>query len=208
MDEELKSILNKVKCLYLKYGIKSVTMDDVARELGISKKTLYQYVADKDELVRKVVDMTIDERVSYMEALDMSGKNPIEEVLETSRCINQILREYSHVSEYDLRKYYPDIYNAMRVVRRKHIYNMVHDNIKRGKKEGLYRKEINEDIIARLHVLRIDSIAENDVFSLEEYLSPKFFNELFEYHLRGIVNEAGWKILEENLKKYKKELNN
>src|ERR1035437_2884162 len=110
MNEELKNLLSKVRCLYMKYGIKSVTMDDVARELGISKKTLYQYVNDKNELVQKVVEMELDDKAEGFSKMNCSGLNAIEELFEVHKMIRQMLKDYNPSTEYDLRKYYPELF--------------------------------------------------------------------------------------------------
>ena len=103
MNDELLNILQRVRSLYRKYGIRSVTMDDVSRELGISKKTLYQYVHDKDELVNKVVELELTSQQNHFIESCRENLNAIEEIAEIARCINYMLKEYSAVTEYDLK---------------------------------------------------------------------------------------------------------
>src|SRR5665811_2127221 len=110
MNDELKNILLKVRELYMKYGIKSITMDDVARELGISKKTLYQYVTDKDDLVRKFVDYEIDQKQDEVIRCFNIRFNAIEELFEISFFMNKMMRNQNPATEYDLKKYYPNHY--------------------------------------------------------------------------------------------------
>lgn len=200
MNEELKNLLEKVKGLYLKYGIKSVTMDDVSRELGISKKTLYNYVQDKDELVRMVVDLQLESRECSFSNIYKDSLNAIEELLEVSKVINHMLKEVNPSTEYDLKKYYPEYHQKFIKMRREHSYERIKANIIKGKKEGLYRQDLNEELIAKEQVARIESIIDSEVVSLEEFTSPKYFKELFIYHLRGIANEKGIQFLEQKLK--------
>ncbi|HEY4785940.1 MAG TPA: TetR/AcrR family transcriptional regulator [Bacteroidales bacterium] len=200
MNEELKNILTKVRCLYMKYGIKSVTMDDVARELGISKKTLYQYVNDKNELVQKVVEMEIGEKGEHFLKMRSTELNAIEELFEVNKMVRQMLKDYNPATEYDLRKYYPELYTNLIKVRRDRIYNNILSNLMKGKKEGLYRAELNEELIAKLQLSRVESAFDDKIFSQEELLSPKLFYEMFVYHIRGIANERGLKVLEQKLK--------
>jgi AcrR family transcriptional regulator len=199
MNEELMHILQKVRLLYRKYGIRSVTMDDVSHELGISKKTLYQYVRDKDELVHKVVEMEIADRQEKMMITCTDQQNAIEQLLEIARCISIMLKDYSAASEYDLRKYYPDLYVKVRDLRRNHIYRFIIDNLNKGKTEGLYREEINEEIISKLNVSVIDGMVDNEVVTISEFMDQRFFNEFFIYHIRGIVNAKGLVFLESHL---------
>jgi AcrR family transcriptional regulator len=202
MNEELKTILGKVRALYRKYGIRSVTMDDVAHELGISKKTLYQYVHDKDDLVNQVIDMEIRERKSRMETSCADICNAIEQLFEIGRCISFMLKDYSPVSEYDLRKYYPDLYIKVRDLRRSHIMHFIQSNLIKGKEEGIYREDLNVDIISRLSVANIDSMIDSEVISITEFIEPRFYHEYFVYHIRGISNGKGIEILERLLLTY------
>lgn len=199
MNEELMHILKKVLLLYKKYGIRSVTMDDVSHELGISKKTLYQYVRDKDDLVHKVVDMEISDRREKMMITCTDQQNAIEQLLEIARCISIMLKDYSAASEYDLRKYYPDLYVKVRDLRRNHIYRFIIDNLNKGMEEGLYRKDVDTEIISKLNVSVIDSMVDNEVITITEFMDQRFFNEFFIYHIRGIANAKGLIFLESHL---------
>jgi AcrR family transcriptional regulator len=199
MEEEFRNILEKVRCLYLKYGIKSITMDDVSRELCISKKTLYQYVTDKSDLVAKVLDLELKRR-SY--DFNTNGKefgNAIEELILVNKHVINLLKEYNPSTAYDLKKYYPDLFKKFQEQRLKEMFNWVLNNIKRGKKEGLYRNELDEHIIAKLFVHRNEVlIIESDTFDLNEFTSNKFISEMIIYHIRGIATEKGIEVLNKN----------
>ena len=204
MNEELENIMTKVRSLYMKYGIKSVTMDDVASELGISKKTLYQYITDKDELVGKFTDYEIALRRKEICDCFRIGYNAIEELFEISLFMSRLMREQNPATEYDLKKYYPSHYQKVIKARRSGIYDYILLNLKKGKKEGLYREDMNEEIIAKLYLSRVEGIHLNDLYSVEEFTSNKIQTELLKYHVRGIATEKGIMALEnkiENLEK-------
>jgi len=201
MNDELLNILQRVRSLYRKYGIKSVTMDDVAHELGISKKTLYQYVRDKDELVSKVMELEITSQHNHFIESCRESLNAIEEIAEIASCINYMFKEYSAVAEYDLKKYYPDLYNKLREVRRERILKFILDNLIKGKNERLYRENLNVEILSKLSLSHIDSMFESEIITITEFLDPVFFLEYFNYHLRGIVNDKGLRILEDQIQK-------
>ncbi len=201
MIDDLKNILLKVRELYIKYGIKSITMDDVARELGISKKTLYQFVTDKDDLVGKFVDYEIELRQEEICKCFKIGFNAIEELFEITIFMNRMMREQNPATEYDLKKYYPDHYQKTLKTRRERMYNYILLNLKKGKKEGLYRKDMNEEIIAKLYLSRSENIHFNELFTVEEFTSIKLFLELLTYHVRGIATEEGIIVLDEKIKK-------
>ena len=203
MNDDLKSVLVKVRELYMKYGIKSITMDDVARELGISKKTLYQYVTDKDDLVGKFVDFEIVQRQEEICRCFKIGFNAIEELFELSVFMNKIMRDQNPATEYDLKKYHPQHYQKIVIARREGMYSYILANLKKGKKEGLYRKDMKDEVIAKLYLSRAENIHLNDLFTVEEFTSVKLFRELLTYHVRGIATEEGISVLEGQLKKIK-----
>jgi len=201
MDIEFEKILEKVSVLYRRYGIKSVTMDDVAHQLGISKKTLYQYVNDKTELVEKVVEHTRQCNFSGMKNLNGAGKNAIEHLIEVSQRINALMKDRSLSYEYDLKKYYPDIFGNLMSARRKLMYESMITNIRQGKKEGIYREELDEETISKLHLLRMENIQGSEIFKEEEMHSSKFFRELFVYHIHGLATSKGLEVLNKNMGK-------
>lgn len=179
-------------------------MDDVSRELGISKKTLYQYFADKDELVGKVVDFESSLRQKEICECFRYGYNAIEELFEISLFMNKLMQEQNPATVHDLKKYYPAHYEKYSVAKRAGIYNYILMNLKKGKKEELYRSDLNEEIIAKLYLSRIESIHLNDLYSVEEFTSNKIQNELLKYHIRGIATEKGIMALTKKLEELEK----
>jgi AcrR family transcriptional regulator len=200
MNDELKNILQKVRELYMKYGIKSITMDDVARELGISKKTLYQYVTDKDDLVGKFIDNEISLRQEEICKCFGIGYNAIEELFEISIFMNKMMRDQNPATEYDLKKYYPVHFQKTVKARREGMYEYILLNLKKGVKEGLYREEMNKEIIAKLYLSRIEDSHINELFTKEEFASLRLFVEILTYHVRGIATEKGILVLENKIK--------
>jgi AcrR family transcriptional regulator len=201
MNEELNNILEKVLALYRKYGIKSITMDDVSRELGISKKTLYQFVADKTDLVAKVFEYEMEQRKCEFEKINCCGLNAIEELIAVHRYLNNKIKEHNPSTEFDMKKYYPDLFHKFHGERHEKMYERILENIKRGKEQGLYRKELNEEIIAKLTTMRTEQLTGAEMSMVSEFTSVHFFAEVIIYHIRGIANENGIKVLEENIHK-------
>ncbi len=200
MNGKAEEIALKVKDLFKKYGIKSVTMDDVSHELGISKKTLYEYFSDKSTLVKKVIDCEIELREKHFEEfVNLPESNAIMDMLSIYRIYRQVLKEHNPSFEYDLKKYYPDIFGELQKIKRKRIKESVLANLKKGKAEGFYRNDLDEEIIAKLYVLRIESLMDTDLFTMEERFSPGFWHQLFLYHLYGILSKKGYEFLEEHL---------
>jgi AcrR family transcriptional regulator len=201
MEIDHSYIFDKVVALFLKYGIKSVTMDDIARELGISKKTLYQCVNDKDVLVEKIIEYESAKQISIINAIKEKELNAIEEHIEVNRLVDEALREFSPAIEFDLKKYYPMFYKKINTIKLENIKSMVIFNIKKGKQEGLYREDIDEEIIARIVAARVLGSINENLFTLDQYTSIHYRKELLNYHIRGIATPKGVKVLEELLKK-------
>jgi AcrR family transcriptional regulator len=198
-----QEIITGVARLYNKYGIKSITMDDVARELGISKKTLYTFFSDKSALVSDVIDYLIKEKTDIFEQQKKGRENAVEELLFIFRYYLSIIKDFNPSLEFDLKKYYPKIYKRVKKLKRQGITENTLANLKRGKKEGYFRPELNEDFITRLYLLRIESLPESDLFSQEEIFSQDLFQEMFFYHLYGVLSEKGVAYLKEHKKKLK-----
>ncbi len=204
MENELNQILERVTALFMRYGIKSMTMDDVARELGISKKTLYTYVSNKEELVEKVLEHIHDSHNKNMEcAGNVKNLNAIEVLMVVNDMVNKMIQEHNPSTEYDLKKYYPELYKKFLTRRNEHIFSSILLNIQQGKDEGLYRTEINNELIAKLYVNRINTMTEDDTFTIEELKSSNLFLQVMEFHIRGLASPKGIEVLEKELMKYK-----
>lgn len=201
MNEELNNILVKVRSLYLKYGIKSITMDDVSRELGISKKTLYQYVTDKTDLVEKVIELERNYRKCEFDQLLQDKVNAIEELIGVHKFVYKRMKESNPSTEYDLKKYYPEIFQKFSEERQKAIYERVKENLIKGKAQGIYRSELNEEIISKILLVRTETLHSEHLFDFSEFTSPEFFTEVMIYHIHGIANEKGIGILNSNMEK-------
>ena len=191
MNQEFENIIDQVSELYQQYGIKSITMDDVARELGMSKKTLYNYVSNKDDLVGHYVDHITRERKCHVDQIKSQNMNAIEEFFAVNEHVKHMLQKYNPSPDYDLKKYYPHHYRKLREIRRNNMFRAVKENMDKGKHEGLYREDLDVDIISRVHVSRIENSYANEMFDISELTSWRFIREMMVYHIRGIANEKG-----------------
>lgn len=195
-NEEYKSIIHKTAQLFLTYGIKSVSMDDIARELGKSKKTIYQFIKDKNDLVAKVLDTVISEKDCEFHAIEENPDlNVIERIIEGIKHAVTILRDHNPSTEYDLKKYYPEHYRKLYQFKFNLIYNNIKKNLTEGIEEGYFRDDLNIEVIARLqtgiylHILN----PENDIFTPDDIRSGSSYIEIMKYHFNAIVNEKGRK---------------
>jgi AcrR family transcriptional regulator len=206
MNPRKDQIIGQVTVLYYRYGIKSVTMDDVARQLGISKKTLYEFFRDKKDLVEHVLLNDYQLFCSFKESIREQDFNAVEEMFELYKMLIRLFQDYNPSMMYDVRKYYPDLFNRLKVLRRSSMLESVQTNLEKGKSEGLYRADLNSDIIARLHVSRVESMLDNDMFTQEEIASFAVFHEIFVYHIHGILSDEGRQFFNENFGKFRSSL--
>jgi len=198
MDEKEKEILQQVSEIFGRYGIKSVTMDELARQLGISKKTLYQYFTDKNELVEKTVELMIERNDCGIRNILQKEMSAVEEMFEVYRYVSDVVRNHNQSLEFDLQRYYPHAYRNMRDVHRDKTLSAIQSNLKKGQAEGLYRKDFNVEIIAKLNLLRMEYFMHTDLISLEDLYSNDFFHEVFKYHIYGIISQKGLAFIQEN----------
>ena len=174
-------------------------MDDVARELGISKKTLYQYVRDKSELVEKVMIMNALHHREALYEIVAQKHNAIDELLAVNHYMNVMMKEQNPTIDYDLKKYYPEIHTKLMQDSRMRMYNAIRENLIKGQKEGLYRQNMDVDIISKIHMARLEYKYTSDSFTINELSSDRVMKEIFHYHLHGIASVKGLKVLSEKL---------
>lgn len=196
MEEKKLSITKKALSLFKFYGIRSVTMKDLADESGISKKTLYLYWSNKSELVNEVMEQATEEIKQKLEEEPEDDINAIEEFFfRRQEVLKQLSRQNTAIA-FDLKKYFPDTFQNVKEARRKILYQAHEKNLKKGLKQGLYRADLDTDFISKLmtggHIYTFDPVY--GIFTEEDLLSDKFRLNLFNYHFRGICTDKGLKI--------------
>ena len=184
-------LLDGCESAFRRLGVRAVSMDDLARQLGVSKKTLYKYVKDKSDLVLQVFDRMCTRQDDRICALSETGENAIDAVISAMEYMQSELREMHPSMLFDLQKYYPE---AMQRLERHKLDNMqgyLIRNIERGQREGFYREDFDAKLIARLHMSMVQTMT--DPSTLEEFGRPltELQKELHAYHLRGIATEKG-----------------
>ncbi len=200
MEEREQFIIEKTGELFKKYGIKSVSMDDIAHQLGISKKTLYSFFCDKAQLVKKIISLHNCKRDEKFDEVISQKLNAIDKLLEVSKYLIEIMKETNPVLMYDLKKYYPELMKELVHDHREHIFNNIKANIEKGVSEGLYRDDMNAEIIATIYVARLDDVIFEGKSNPTIFDQETFFRELFTYHIRGIASNKGIKYFENKLK--------
>lgn len=201
MDEKLKEILEKVGEIFMRYGIKSVTMDDLARQLGVSKKTLYKYVSDKRDLVDKTFEVFMEQDKCMIDDICTKGMNAIDELFEISENVTSHIKDIHPSIFYDLQKYYPESWNHFTNYKHDFVCDCIERNLNKGIEEGLFRDNMNVEIIARNYVYRMDDIFNPEIYPPSKFKYAEVYLEIFRYHIRGIASPKGIEYLKEKVKK-------
>ncbi len=190
-----EKIIDKATEMFLNLGFKSVTMDDLAHEMGISKKTIYSHFKNKTDLVQQTA-MTMSNFITCgIDDIVASQKNPIEELYEIKKFVMVHLKDERSSPLYQLQKYYPKIYNALKEVQFDCTHRCVAKNVIRGMDMGIYRPNLNVEFVSRIYFSGITSIKDNTMFPTEIFSKTELLDYYLEYHLRGIVTPNGRKIL-------------
>lgn len=197
-DNRTNEIIVQALGVFQRFGIKSVSMDDLARHMGMSKKTLYLHFSDKTQLVEDALNHLLESDYCSMKSIEQLNLNAIDEMFSLYRHASTTVRNHNPVLEFDLQRYFPQIYKKLRDRTRTQMHEILLNNLIKGKLEGLYRNNLNENIIAKLFVLRMENLMHTDLVSAEELFSEAFFIESYRYHLFGILSEAGLQFIKTN----------
>ncbi len=188
-------ILEKAEELFIKYGIKRITMDEISAQLGISKKTIYLSFADKNELVAEIFDKHIY-RSKQDCAMDAEkADNAVHELLLGSETFCATMQSINPSVLYDLEKYHPDVFRRFTEFKNNFLYNIIMQNLKRGMEEELYRTDINPDIIVRLRLADILLSTNIELFPTRQFKLPDVEREIITHFLHGIVTQKGAKMI-------------
>jgi TetR/AcrR family transcriptional regulator, cholesterol catabolism regulator len=203
--EAKERIMVKADELFMQYGIRSVSMDDIANSLGMSKKTLYQYYADKDELVDAVVDAHIKDMQSNCLDCRKEAKNAVHEIFITMDRIMQELNNMNPMLLYDLEKFHFRAYQRFREHKDKFLAQVIRDNIEWGIREDLYRPELNVDIISKFRLESIMIPFNVAVFPPGKYNLADISEKIIEHFVYGLATIKGHKLIQKyNLQRQKK----
>ena len=190
-----EKIIKKAEELFLTLGFKSITMDDIANAMGISKKTIYTHFANKTELVEVVTFEALDQIHQGIDKIKETSTNPIEELYEVKMFVMTYLKNEKVSPQFQLKKYYPRIYDLLQIKQFEKMNSCVIDSLKKGIDTGLFRAEINLEFISRMYFSGFNGIRDINVFPNSLFDKNYIFESYLEYHLRAIVTNEGLNLL-------------
>jgi AcrR family transcriptional regulator len=193
----IERIIQGGEDLFLKAGIKSVTMDDIARHLGISKKTIYHFFKDKNELVIALTKKKLQEDEDQMCAIMEHSDNVIEELINMMKCSEEIFSRINPIVIHDMQKYHPDAWKQFQNFKADVLVRTLEELLIKGIKQGYIRPEIDVKIIARMRVAQVELGFDTTQFPLAEFSPWKVQVQFLEHFNYGICTLKGYKLLDE-----------
>ena len=200
-----EKILKKAIDLFINFGFKSVTMDDIASEMHISKKTIYSHFNNKTKLVEAATFCVFETISNEINCICELQKNPIEELYEIKKSVMLHLKNEKTSPHYQLCKYYPEINESLKKKQFELMQACVVNNFERGIEMGLYRTNLNEEFVSRIYFLGITGIKDENLFPTNVFTKTKIMDNFLEYHLRGIITKEGLYTLNTIIKNNKNE---
>lgn len=207
--EDLTKILSEATNLFMRYGLKSVTMSDLARQLGMSKKTLYTQVENKADLIQKVIEAHLQQKRIEVKEIEAKGQDAIDILLWVSASVHRESKDVNPSLVYDLQRYYRESWELIEAHKQSFLVSFVQNNLEQGIREGLYRAELQVKLITKMYM----SITDGFIQIYEEFQDAcsllKLHDEIMNYHIRGIASEKGLALLKkysQDTERYLKEL--
>jgi len=193
-------ILLKARDLMLQSGLRQVTMDDLAHQLGISKKTIYQYYKDKDDLVKAVVNLELKNHEAICKVCESSAENAIHEMfllMENMKAMTQTMNPNSMT---ELEKHFPNSFEIIHHHKEQFLFSLIKQNLKKGIEEGCYREELDVDIISKFRLETVFTPFNLHLFPLNKFNSIEVHTQLMEHFVYGLMTIKGHELMD----RYKK----
>jgi AcrR family transcriptional regulator len=195
---QIERIIEGGEELFLQAGIRSVTMDDIARHLGMSKKTIYQFFKDKNELVMALVKKKLREDEDQMNAIISQSENVIEQMINMMKCSEEIFSKINPVAVHDMQKYYPNAWKEFQNFKAEVLIHKMEQLLTKGIDQGYIRPEIDVRIIAKMHVNLVEMGFNNSIFPIAEFNIWKVQKQFMEHFNYGICTLKGVKLLNQH----------
>lgn len=195
--EPQEKILKIALELFFKFGIKRVTMDDIAKELGMSKKTIYHYYKEKDDLVNQLCIIEMQKQELIFKDIEKQSIDPIHEIIIISNTVSEMMQHINPVFFLDLQKFHSNAFLEFQKFKDNCAYKDLLRNIKSGKEIGVYRKDIDEEFTARYRLAQIDMLMFGNYFSFEKISFTQSHQLLLDMFVHGICTLKGHRLINE-----------
>jgi AcrR family transcriptional regulator len=189
-----EKILQGAEDLFVKYGIRSISMDDIARHLSVSKKTLYQHFVDKDELVTMVVQSHLNDQKKIYDQIEEQSENSIDELHRIGDCLRRHAQESNPTLLFDIQKFHPKAWSVWVEYKNNVIRCSILRNIEQGVKDGHFRADIKPEILSSYRLASIEVIHSDVIFPKDKFNLAEVHSQIFEHFVYGLCTEKGRKL--------------
>lgn len=184
-------IIEKAAELYMQFGIRTVTMDDIARDLSISKKTIYQYFKDKRELVNTICQTHLETENARFDSSNCESENSVHELILVSKCLRESMMEMKINIMNELRKFYPEAWAMYMEFKSDVMKESIMRVIERGQEEGHFRPEIDPELVAIMRMEQVESFIMNNPYPKDKYSFVEVQMQLFDHFIHGLFTIEG-----------------
>lgn len=195
MNTQQERIIDGARELFFRHGMKSITMDDIASHLGISKKTIYQYYEDKEGLILALTSLELGCQEKDMHEIRKHSQNAIDEIMQVMGLMAKMMNKISPSVFYDMQKYYQDAWKRFKEFKSKQMIGFVEENLRRGVKQELYRKDLQIKILARLRIEEVELGYNPEIFPPDQFNISDVQISLLDHFLHGIVTLKGHRLI-------------
>ncbi|MEM6262344.1 MAG: TetR/AcrR family transcriptional regulator [Bacteroidota bacterium] len=195
-------ILQHASELFMKVGVRSVTLDEIARGLGISKKTIYQYFTNKAEIVYATMESHLHVEKQDILEIEQQSTNALDEIVQIMHWLVKATNGVNPTLIYEIQKYYPEAWDLMETHKCKFVLESLRSNLQRGIEEGFYRADIDVEVLCRLRIAQIDLLFDEKHFPREQFNFMQVHLEAFKLFMFGLVTEKGHQHLDKQLQTY------
>lgn len=193
-------ILNVARDLFLGYGLRNVTMDHISRELGMSKRTLYEKYPTKKEIVITITKYTLDYHEREYKNLLKKSRDAVDEVLILMEHLSNMFARLNARMIFDMQKYFPEAWQLFQNHRKQFMLKKIIDNLRKGIKEELFRRDINVEVLALMRLEQIQQVLDPKIFPSEKFSVSEIHRQLLLHYLYGISTSKGHKAINEYLR--------
>lgn len=180
--------------LFMRYGVRSISMDDIARHLSVSKKTLYQHFADKEDIVTLTCQGHLHRNAGEFENIHKTSRNAIEELVQLSVCLKRNVQDMNPSLLFDLQKYHPKAWRVWLDHKNKFIRESVVRNLKQGIAEGYFRPDIDPEVIASMRLEMVQLAFNEEIFPREKFRLADVHMQIFDHFVMGLLTDKGRKL--------------
>jgi len=188
-------MLQEAEELFLQYGIKSITMDDIASHLSVSKKTIYSRFSTKNDIVNEVIKASMQQIIADMNTISAKAKDAVDEILDILRYMDKIFTRLNPAVFYDLQKYHPEVWESFKRFQHNYLNKSLVNNLKRGIQEGVYREDVNIEIAAQLRISQLLCIYNPGIFPFKKFNLREVHAQSITLYLYSIATLKGFRLI-------------